>query len=509
MAAVHALVLSALALLGMAHVQAAPDDPYASSTGAWSQDFADQWALTQQRIYADIAPTATGQPVIVAVIDTGLDYTHEDLAAERIWHNPNETANGRDDDRNGYVDDLIGWNFVAGSNNPWDESGHGTHIAGVIGACTNNGVGIAAVNSNAILMPLKVANFVGQARSANVAAAIYYAVDHGARVINISLGSELITDLEVRAAEYAQERNVLIVVSAGNRGLSTEQHGYAGLPGALVVGALAPNGERAGFSNFGEGLHLLAPGVDVLSLRAQDTDFVLLSDPLDYAAGSAVVGEDQQYYRASGTSFAAAVATGVASRVLSLRPDLSARAVKKLLTQTAADLGVPGHDQVSGFGGLDYLAAFAGDPTRHLDVRLSHAGLVLDEARLLVEVSGRAESSDFRTAELQMRPLPDSIPLPPAATDKAGRREERRRAKEVERQKKAGTYVDPYAWQALANWTESQPQGVLARLDVEELTRKASGSTAWELRLVVNDERVAHMTLSMPAPDIFAEAGDE
>ena len=140
-------------------------------------------------------------------------------------------------------------------------------------------------------MPLKVANFVGQARSSNVAAAIYYAVDHGAAIINLSLGSELITDLEREAAEYARAAGVLLVVSAGNRGLPTDKHGYAGLPGALVVGALAPDGFRAGFSNFGQGLAFLAPGVDILSLRAADTDFIALSEPLDYEPEAAVVGE--------------------------------------------------------------------------------------------------------------------------------------------------------------------------------------------------------------------------
>ena len=173
----HARLIAVLVALVTATASAAPDDPYATSTETWQQPYPDQWALQSQRIYADIAPQRVGDPIVVAVIDTGVDYTHEDLAAEKFWWNPNEERNGRDDDGNGFVDDVIGWNFVDDNNNPWDLSGHGTHIAGVIAACTNNGVGIAAVNADALIMPLKVANFAGQARSSNVAAAIYYAVD--------------------------------------------------------------------------------------------------------------------------------------------------------------------------------------------------------------------------------------------------------------------------------------------------------------------------------------------
>ncbi|MCZ6710589.1 MAG: S8 family serine peptidase, partial [Gammaproteobacteria bacterium] len=184
--------------------QAYPNDPLFHSQGSWDQEFEDQWALKQLRVYTDMTrsmqPPEDQPPVIVAVIDTGLDYLHPDFAAEQLWRNPNEKRNHRDDDNNDYVDDLIGWNFVDDNNNPWDQSGHGTHITGIISACTDNGIGISAINPDALIMPLKVANFVGQARSSLVAAAIYYAVDNGARVINLSLGGELVTEAERGAA---------------------------------------------------------------------------------------------------------------------------------------------------------------------------------------------------------------------------------------------------------------------------------------------------------------------
>lgn len=502
-------------LLSASVTWAVPDDPYATSSGAWTQDFADQWALEQQRIYADIAPRRKGEPTVVAVIDTGIDYTHEDLAREKLWTNPGEKKNGRDDDNNGYVDDLFGWNFVDQSNNPWDESGHGTHIAGVIAACTYNGVGIAAINNDAVIMPLKVANFAGQARSANVAAAIYYAVDHGASIINISLGGELITDLEREAAEYAMERDVLVVVSAGNRGLPTEKFGYAGLPGALVVGAMAPDGSRAGFSNFGDGLSLLAPGVDVLSLRAENTDFIALSDPLDYEEGTAVVGEEGRYYRASGTSFAAAVASGVASKLKSMRPELGARDLKALLEGTASDIAPAGVDQLSGNGGLDYIAALGGEPDAGTVVKLSQADLVLEDKQLWVDLSGQVMAETFSSAVLMLRPVAGSIPEPeePETKGKSRReleRELKKREREARRKKKRGEKAeeDPYAWQTLMTFSEPQAPGVLTRLSIDDLTRRAHGSTAWELRLVLNGSRTAYLSMALPQPDVYEPEPD-
>ncbi len=498
---------------------AQPNDPYANSEGAWSQDFADQWALEQQRIYADIAPQENAEPVIVAVIDTGIDYTHPDLASEKIWHNPNEKQNGRDDDGNGFVDDLIGWNFAGHNNNPWDESGHGTHIAGVIAACTNNGLGIAAVNHDAIVMPLKVANFAGQAKSSSVAAAIYYAVDHGAAIINLSLGGELITELEKDAARYAAEKNVLLIVSAGNRGLPTEQHGYAALPHALVVGALAPDGTRAGFSNFGEDIAFLAPGVDVLSLRAKDTDFIMLSDPLDYKPGTAFVGaedEEPQYYRASGTSFAAAVASGVASRIKSLRPEYGATELKRVMTQQALDLAPVGLDQLSGYGALDFIKALGGDPDEFSEVRLSRAELELKDKELWVKVFGIATAQGFAKASLLMRPVAGSIPVVEAEEDgKFAKRKSRERRERERKKKRKGKNKEPqpgpYDWQVLAELTESQDEALLSNLSVTNLTERAGGSVQWELQLKVDTdsgkERVAFMSLSLPGAE--TEGGAE
>lgn len=469
-----------------------PNDPHYDAFGSWGQEFDDQWALKQQRIYTDLAPSRSSKKIIVAIIDTGLDYTHPDLAAEKIWHNSREKNNGRDDDGNGYVDDLIGWNFVNNDNNPWDLSGHGTHIGGVIAACTNNGIGIAGISSQAQIMVLKVANFIGQARSASVASAIYYAVDQGARVINLSLGSELVTDLEIAAAQYAQQRDVLIIVAAGNRGVSTQTQGYPKLPGVLVVGASDQAGVRAGFSNFGAHLSLLAPGVDVLSLRAKNTDFIALSDPLDYPAESAVVGEDKNYYRASGTSFSAAIASGIAAQILSHRPDLSSFALREILIQSATDVAPAGVDQLSGYGQLNYISALSQPGGKFIYAQLQTANLELEGAALLLNLVGSANAAEFSAAEIQLRAAPNSIVVKQEPTPE----------------------LDPYHWQTIAQIDHPVASNSLGQFSITRLTKLVGGSQIWELRLVVTDQsgalREAYMSLQLPAPqDPFNNAETE
>lgn len=506
-AALSLSAFCAMMLAASAIAVNAPNDPHYAAIGSWGQEFADQWAVQQQSVYAAIAPEQGSQSIVVAVIDTGIDYSHEDLAAEKIWRNPQERKNGRDDDGNGFVDDLIGWNFVNHNNNPWDLSGHGTHIAGIIGACTNNGIGIAGINQQVQIMPLKVANFAGQAKSANVAAAIRYAVDHGARLINLSLGGELITELEIVAAQYAQERDVLIVVAAGNKGIAANQHGYADLPGVLVVGASDLAGQRAGFSNFGTDVALLAPGIDVLSLRAKDTDFIALSDPLDYPPESAVVGEHGRYYRASGTSFSTAVATGVASRVLSHRPRLTSATLREVLTQSAVDIAPPGVDQRSGYGQLNYISALTTKDDQFIHARLYKAELALESARLWIDLTGTAHAAQFAGARIELRAAPDSVPVSAPRSKKEQRRFEREARKAQKQRQRDGEPepLSPYAWQVLSEIDMPHENAKLGRFSIDLLTELAGGSNSWQLRLVVNNKagasREAHMSLGLPQPE--------
>ena len=493
-----------LALPALAVGAAMPDDPYATGSGAWGQAHADQWALERLRVYTDMTPPP-GEPVIVAVIDTGIDYTHEDLAAERLWHNPAEQRNRRDDDGNGYRDDLIGWDFVDDDPNPFDVSGHGTHVAGLIAACTDNGLGIAGVDPTARIMTLKVANFAGQAASTAVAAAIHYAVDHGARIINLSLGGEVITELEREAARRAADAGVLLVVAAGNKGLDAGRFGYAGLPGALIVGASDLEDGRAGFSNFGADVDLLAPGVDVLSLRARDTDFIGLSGAPDYPAGGATVGEDAGYYRASGTSFAAALVSGLASRVLAVRPDYRADDLRRVLLAGAVDLDAPGTDQTTGHGRADLIGALGADPKDYVEARLTGVDLSLDGQQVWLAFTGTAAGDAFAAARLEVRADPEAVPEGPPEDRRLSRRERR----EIEERLAALR-----AWQPLGEpLAEPASDAVLARRSLDDLLAMADGITAWEVRLVVDTadgaSRESRLRMALPPPPAPPETGDE
>ena len=259
-----------------------PDDPM----------FAQDWGLdnTGQSVQsatgtadADIdAPEAWDQTtgsanVVVGVVDTGVDYTHADLAAN-IWTNPGETgggkeSNGVDDDGNGYVDDWHGWNFGLGTNDPIDLVGHGTHVAGTIGAAGDNGTGVAGVNWNVQIMPLRVADGTGALSDAGVAAAFAYAGRMGAQVVNASLGGSYTSSAELAAINGAP--NTLFVVSAGNsnQNIKTTAVSPCTLPAANVVcvGATGPTDARASFSNYAPTqVDIAAPGVNILSTLPGD-----------------------------------------------------------------------------------------------------------------------------------------------------------------------------------------------------------------------------------------------
>nr|WP_246480806.1 S8 family peptidase [Motiliproteus sediminis] len=376
------------------------NDPLLQSAGSWGQSRPDQWGLYQIGLYRDGGQPLSRyplqlEPVRVALIDSGLDYTHPDLGIEPLWRNPDEKPNGRDDDGNGYIDDLIGWNFVDNNNNPWDDQGHGTHVAGIISARRDNGIGISGIAPNARLMVLKVVDASGHAAGPDIAAALRYAVDKGAQLIQLSLGGAEPGPEELDALRYALEREAVVVIAAGNRASGDLSLGYERLTGPLVVGAATPQGERAPFSDWGPALDLLAPGVDILSLRARGSDFLRTIGAPDYQPGSAVVQQD--YYRATGTSFAAPFVTGVAALILGRDPWLEPPQLQRMLLQSAADRGPTGIDQLSGYGLLDADAALVASPQRFVDARL--LSVQVSRERQL-ELLGVADADRFARAEL-------------------------------------------------------------------------------------------------------------
>jgi len=381
------------------------DDPLLNRRGSWGQAYADQWGLFEingfrprraSEMAAPVYQPADLKPVVVALVDTGIDYRHPELPRDRLWVNPLERSDGLDNDGNGRVDDLIGWDFISNSNQPWDDHGHGTHIAGIIAAKANNGRGISGVASNARLMVLKALNSAGYGRGSDIAEAIHYAVDQGAELIHLSLGGKPPGPLERRAIAYAQAAGRLVVVAAGNRSELIAEQGFESIPEVLVVGAVAPGRQRARFSDWGTRLDLVAPGVDVLSLRAWGSDFLLRDGEQGYQPGDAIVS--REYYRASGNSFAAPFVTAAAAVLLGQNPQLSPSELKRVLRQSAQPLGPEGHDQLHGAGLVDVAAALEQVPAHFLVAQFNYAEWQPEQGLLLY---GRADADQFISARLE------------------------------------------------------------------------------------------------------------
>lgn len=300
---------------------------------SWGQSFADQWGLKSIGI-SGVWTITTGNSVVVAVIDSGIDRTHPELAGQ-LWVNQDEIAgNGIDDDGNGYVDDVNGWDFNASSvpgseedNDPSDDYGHGTFVAGIIGAKTNNSIGMAGICWNCQIMSVKAAKLGGLSDS-HIVKAIMYAVDNGAQVINMSFGGQGRHPAVQDALRYAYEHGVVMVAAAGNGVGDFTKLSPASAGEVISVGALNPDGSHPSFSDFGDTLDVSAPGVDILSLRASGTDM--------YGDDTHVV--DEQYYRANGTSFAAPYVTGLVALMLSEQPNASIEEIRTRVRAGAQDL---------------------------------------------------------------------------------------------------------------------------------------------------------------------------
>ena len=253
-----------------------------------------QWGMIDMGLEAALKINR-GQKIIVAVIDTGVDYTHEDLVGN-MWRNPKEIPDNQiDDDKNGFIDDVIGWDFLSNDNKPYDlattnvgellrggNPGHVTHCAGNIAAVGNNGIGISGVAPNAQIMALR---FIGNegGTTANAVKAVKYAVDNGAQVLSNSWGSEgddpsdAAGNLALKEiVKYAQDKGVLFIAAAGNghqgAGYDNDTDPKPGVPASynyeniISVAAVDSTDHLGGFSNWGaKTVHIAAPGVKVFS----------------------------------------------------------------------------------------------------------------------------------------------------------------------------------------------------------------------------------------------------
>lgn len=437
--------------------QVQPNDPLFAGNMAWGQKYDNQWAIKHIGFTGDGkgAWSMLGdkpEPVTVAVIDTGMDWNHLDFKWGNVWRNPGETRdNGIDDDNNGYVDDLIGWDFFDRNNNPWDHDGHGTFVSGVIAAHVDNNIGMAGINPHAKIMVLKALNNFGHTRASYLAKSITYAVDNGARVINMSVGGKEKTDIEQAAIDYALKNNVLVVAAAGNEGLSLDNYGIAGAEGVLTVAATDLADKRTDFSNYGAGIDIAAPGIEVLGLRARRTDSMRDIPGVKYEPGANYVGDDVRYYRASGTSFSAPVVAGVASLLLSKDPELTAAELRQILLQSAQDIETPGIDRLTGFGLIDARAALQADKAFYIDSAISSVDVVEVEGSLKVRILGTADANRFHEAQLSL-----------------------------------GVGAEPEQWKDIGDVIERPvKEGVLGIINSSNFV----GTTRWTIKLVTKDKK--------------------
>jgi subtilisin family serine protease len=262
----RALVAIAAAVLTLVFVPLAsamqPNDAFVGQSWQLSSD-------APMGIQTAWDQTTNAGSVVVAVVDTGVDMSHPDLQGN-FWTNPGEIpGNGIDDDHDGFVDDVHGADFVNHDGDPRDDNGHGTHVAGIIGAHGNNGIGSAGVAWNVQIMPVKVLDSNASGDASTVAAGVRYAVAHGAQIVNLSLaGPGRSQDLENAIAE-AQARGVLVVCAAGNDhqniGTSPEYPAALPEPNILAVAATAQGGGLSSVSNYGGNVKLAAPGESIIS----------------------------------------------------------------------------------------------------------------------------------------------------------------------------------------------------------------------------------------------------
>ncbi len=290
-----------------------------------------QWALTKIEAPKAWTMTRGSQDITVAISDTGIDYLHSDLS-KNMWVNPREIPNnGVDDDDNGCIDDIYGCNLAEQTGDPMPASSnkelsHGTHVAGIIGAVGNNGIGISGVAQNVRLMAAKGFTNNLDGDESILLQSIYYSVNNGARIINCSwarLGTPL--KAEIDAFNYAYNHGVIVINAAGNSQMDSSGFSPSSLSTVITVGATDNDDGLARFSNWGK-IDLLAPGG-----KGFDSSGIML-DPIL----STLPRSNGNYGNFIGTSMAAPFVSGLAALILSINPKFTPSDVLKIL-QSGAD----------------------------------------------------------------------------------------------------------------------------------------------------------------------------
>lgn len=350
--------------------------------------FGTQWHLKNNaHPGADIhAPDGwswtTGNPsVIVAILDSGIDWDHPDLAS-RVWTNPGEIpGNGVDDELNGFIDDVHGWDFVNNDGNPMDDHGHGTNVAGIVGAATNNAVGVAGVDWNCRLLAAKNLDASNSGFYSWWTSSIYYAVNQGAKVLNMSEGGISFSAPMRDAVDFAQGSGALVCVAMMNSNSGTPYY-PANYANAIAVGATNDQDRRAvpfcwgGGSSYGPHIELVAPGDWIYSTLWDNT-----------------------YGYFCGTSQATPQVSAAAALLWALRPVLTNTDVRNYLLTTADDLvgdpgeDTPGFDDFYGYGRLNLDRALAAASIVAVEPPFAPAGL---DARITPNPAGRTAVLHYR-----------------------------------------------------------------------------------------------------------------
>jgi thermitase len=381
-------------LLNVSGVAAVEPEQWVSATDTFPNDpgLANQYGLAAIRAPQGWDLATGSNSVVIAIVDSGVDYGHTDLSGKL----------------------TAGHNFVACPNSalpcaflPQDDYGHGTHAAGIAAALTNNSTGVAGVSWGARVMPIKVLNSFGNGTYENVAAGIVWAVDHGAQIINLSLGGINPSAVLESAVQYAYSNNVLMVASSGNQGSSSVLY-PARYPQVVAVGASNMNNLPANFSNYGPEVDLAAPGENIYSTW---------------------IGNSYQYR--TGTSMSAPYVSGLAAVLFSYIS--GADAVRGVMESTALDIGPTGWDDYSGAGLIQMDAALAlvvpptptslpsgqdgGGGAGVVFGNLPTSTLTFTPPALLTPVTATQSTSTLTVESLTLTPTQSTISTVPAHAD--------------------------------------------------------------------------------------------
>jgi serine protease len=346
--------------------------------------FTSQWGLTTLGVDL-VSGTTQGRGITVAVIDSGVDANNPDLVGRVI-----DGVDYRDGfsilTTDNLIDNCVSYTDAIYSGRPnhadfgkYDPHGHGTHVAGII---ASNGIGIKSVAPQALIMPIRVLSAQGTGDMSDVACGIKYAADNGAKVINLSLGSSTDSAALRATIAYAISKGVLVVAAAGNGGPTAPPSYPAAYPDVLAVGAVNQNLTIASFSNVGEYVDVVAPGVGIWSTCSGPSNACTTTDG------------DPNYESLSGTSMAAPFVSGLAALIFAMDANLARTDVASIITSSSIDKGVSGFDQVFGYGLVNAPAAI----TKSGEYSLVIAQRIIEEQRIAADKAAAEKAAADKAA---------------------------------------------------------------------------------------------------------------